>query len=471
LVVTLDRRDRAGPGAAGSVAGLCLLGSAMLLTRHDLAPLLLPPLAWAALGRARAVGTLRATGEALAGLAPFLVWTLFALVYYGSATPNTALAKLATGVSAWELALQGGRYFALTAAWDPLGAALIVLGAVTAIRGGPLLRSLGAGIALHLAYVVAIGGDFMVGRFLAPDIAAALALAVARTPGRWLQGGLLPAAALLLLVSPRSALRTGDDYRPVWSLGAPGTAGIVDEKGNEPGSDWLRDAPRDGWLQPGLDALGPPRLQRVLGRPGYRAPLGQILIDPFALSDPFLARLPAEPPWQIGHFQRRVPAGLLAGLADGTCPLADPALAALCVDVRTVVSGPLFTAERWNAWRRLPRRQREARQSVEVSRCPQLLLTAPDSASAGLRFPVAELHRQGDRLRLDATLPVGEKFDRWRLAIVGEPRPRHAELRCLPGRDQAPVVGRLELRYGSEAEAALAARTGPGLVLLPVVSD
>ena len=46
----------------------------------------------------------------IAGFAPFILWELFSLVYYGFLFPNTAYAKLDTGIPASELVVQGLYY-------------------------------------------------------------------------------------------------------------------------------------------------------------------------------------------------------------------------------------------------------------------------------------------------------------------------------------------------------------------------
>ena len=53
------------------------------------------------------------------GVLPFLLWECFALFYYGSLVPNTAYAKLNTGIPRVDLVGQGFWYFADSLRWDP----------------------------------------------------------------------------------------------------------------------------------------------------------------------------------------------------------------------------------------------------------------------------------------------------------------------------------------------------------------
>src|SRR5262249_32473629 len=75
------------------------------------------------------------------------------------------------------------------------------------------------------------------------------------------------------------------------------------------------------------------------------------VVDPIALSDVLLARLPAEV-WRPGHFTRRVPAGYVETLESGENRIAEPGLAALYDDIRLIVGGRLFSRARLLAvWR------------------------------------------------------------------------------------------------------------------------
>jgi arabinofuranosyltransferase len=458
FVAWLAERDEACLRATPLVVPFLLL-SALLLTRHDHLPLVAPSLALLAASRFSSAGW-RAAREALVGLAPFAAWTLFASVYYGYPFPNTALAKLGAAVPRDELLAQGGRYFLYTAAWDPLWLPLLAGGVLTAVRGGRLERVLGAGMALHFVYVAAIGGDFMLGRFWLPATAVALALAAARLPARPLAaaaGGIL----LFGLLWPESALRGGGRPRAVMKGRSEGTAGIVDARRELPKAAQLRDLRAAGWPRAASLPAGPPRVIWAMGRNGYEAALGQVLVDQLGLTDPFIARLPYEPPWQIGHFRRWIPDGYLASVASGENRLADPALAALYDDVRRVVSDPLFAPARLRAAWRLARRGRPA--PIAERRCRGLTLAVLSSEEAGggrsLARPTIEL--DGARLRLRGTTFAGELADRWQLAIVLDPKPRTATLRCRTPATLALIEYEVEVDYASPAEAARAAASAP----------
>jgi arabinofuranosyltransferase len=83
-----------------------------------------------------------------------------------------------------------------------------------------------------------------------------------------------------------------------------------------------------------------------IGFTGYFAGPEVHIVDIFALADPLLARLPANPQSRIGHFLRDVPVGYPETLQTGTNQIADPDLAAYYEHLRLVISGPLWSVER-----------------------------------------------------------------------------------------------------------------------------
>jgi arabinofuranosyltransferase len=336
---------------------------------------------------------------------PLLAWHLFTLTYYGALVPNTALAKLHTGVPKIALLTQGLWYLRDSLQADFVTLPLIVAGIIVAARRGGRARALAAGMVAYLAYVVWVGGDFMSGRFLTPPfVCAVVSIAVAAGVGggvgvaaagsmgtagtvRAPRRAVLIAVALLAagLVSPRSPLHLWVAERPELTP-SDQLRGIVNERAAYAYHTGLipalvRGARADGhpWAEAGRKSSAWPRVitYEAVGLLGFYAGPQVTLIDPMALSDAFLARLPALPGWRPGHFRRALPPGYLASWedclarvfpngafapADKTClsagavnHLEDPALRALYADVTLVTQGPLFEPGRWQAIARLNR--------------------------------------------------------------------------------------------------------------------
>ena len=162
---------------------LALLLSGLLLNRIDAGLLVLPAFlvaAWQRPYRPHVLAT-------LAGLAPFVAWEVFSVIYYGFPFPNTAYAKLATGISALKLFVQGGHYFANSLRFDTVTLLTIAAALISTLHPSMRhLRPLALGIVLYLFYILRIGGDFMFGRFFAaPFFSSLIILAQFRWPASW----------------------------------------------------------------------------------------------------------------------------------------------------------------------------------------------------------------------------------------------------------------------------------------------
>jgi arabinofuranosyltransferase len=350
-------RWRAGsarhPGVVGLLAGL------LMLTRLDLALLVLPHLLLLLQGTD---GRTRLRGL-LPGALLLLLWGGFSLLYYGSPVPTTAIAKLGdAGLPRGFLLERGLAYLTEGLAWDPLTLPVIAAGLVLALAG-PWRSTLptAAGVLLYLIWVVWMGGDFMAGRFLAAPLLGAVFILAQRPllerPG-WLLV-LLVVPAMVLLLSPRSPLRaaTYDGFDP--DTPRYTTHQIADER--------LVYHER-GALLPGIsrtmdggDAVdGPHELivfEEVAGFNAFIAGPSCHVVNPYGLSDAFVARMPATPPGQerAGHVLRRVPPRYLDSIHAGENLLEDPQERALLDDVWLLTRRPILAPGRLGAMVRLHR--------------------------------------------------------------------------------------------------------------------
>ena len=210
---------------------------------------------------------------------------------------------------------------------------------------------------LTVAYVIRIGGDFMYvtvshRAFLCEPADAGSR----RATLSWPHAGLAAAAILgVALSAPYQPSLLADAH-----FGARDPAiknleirGIHDERRwyypqtgllrQEPGSIH----PNHPWAYDGLNfrAQNDRLVVRAnIGFLGYFAGPRVHIIDPFALADPLLARLPAVPNSRIGHFRRELPAGyaesVLGAVPSRIHPSAELSPAA------SVITGPLFTRAR-----------------------------------------------------------------------------------------------------------------------------
>ena len=328
---------------------LTLAASGVLLTRLDAGLLVLP-----ALFLALVSSGLRKTWVAvLLGGLPVVAWEFFSLVYYGFLFPNTAYAKLGTGIASSELVRQGFFYLGDSLVRDPVTLVTVAFALLSAAWYPDRKRwALALGIGLELVYVVTIGGDFMTGRFLTAAFFASVIL-LARFPsstGWWgvgLAWGL--AAALVLLADPRPTQRPHGiaDER---SFYAPHTHLLPVLRGEVR----VEDHPFAKRGQEARETQLGHGGSEAIGLAGFYAGPAVHIVDTVGLADPLLARLPMKPgPWRVGHFERELPAGYVACLRTGTNQIEDPDLARYYEALVLATRGSLLDGERWRAIGRL----------------------------------------------------------------------------------------------------------------------
>jgi arabinofuranosyltransferase len=368
-----------GPSDPMGRAWPWLCAGLALTTRMDNGVLLAFCLVDLGLGQHRAAciaakrsGTRRSTpllprgfvGPVLLGLSPFFAWEAFALLYYGSWVPNTAVAKLGVQLPWQQVLGQGLTYLFTSLERDPL-TPLVIAGAATVGFGRDDTRPLALGIVTHVLYVVWVGGDFMAGRFFTVPFVASVALllhaigASSDVP----RGGLgLRTRGTLALGAAVVSLAALSPYRPFAAGGPRGLTptGIVSERdfyrpelGIVPNLR-ARAYKQHGFWQDGRRFRA--ASERVVvhdnaGLTAYAAGPERHLVDTAGLTDPFVARLPFAPAstWRIGHYERRIPEDYLATLRSGENHLTDPRERALYERLRRIRRDPLFDPARLRA--------------------------------------------------------------------------------------------------------------------------
>lgn len=335
MLVAGKGSEHAGRNRAGLVAFLTAL---ICLNRPDLI-LLTGPLLAAAVWRVRS-----SNGELLrcaAGVTlPILAWGAFSTYYYGFPLPNTAYAKLGTGIPATEAVLQGLRYLLNSAALDPLTLGCMIVATVSCRRSslGPVPM---VGVWTYVAYVVWIGGDFMSGRLLSAPLVMALgSLALAKF-NRFESAVTVGFVCILGGTSIGGTLLSSAGYS-----GSAVPDGIADERGIYYQGRGLLHASRGTFAVPPWEA-GPQRRVEVmcggLGFNSMKAGPRVHYVDPCGLADPLMSRLPAyaDPHWRVGHYYRSVPEGYIQSIESATNAIADPLTRRYYESIRLVTRGRL----------------------------------------------------------------------------------------------------------------------------------
>jgi arabinofuranosyltransferase len=326
-----------------------LLMAAIVLTRLDFGIILLPPFFVLFRPWARSHLVALWPGAALLG-----AWSGFALLYFGVLLPTPFYAKLQTSIALGEYLDRGFIYFHAQALADPSALLVILLGVAAGLCiAQPALRALAFGVGLYQLYVLYVGGHFMLRQFFAVPVYLAVLL-VATACGRvrhrrWFQAAMLGA---LVGAAPKSFVRLAEPR-----LRVPDFAGVSDERGV-----YYRDfgllASTRGW--PAVrtyDSSVPIRKTMISCVAHERLSRGAdvFIVDPCAIGDPFLARLPPSRNvhWRTGHLMREIPARYRPSVVAGQNLFTDPTLRRLYDDVQAATSAKLLSRRRLHAILRL----------------------------------------------------------------------------------------------------------------------
>lgn len=314
-----------------------LLAGLILCVRHDLALLILPPTIYVVFENFKIFSKKQWFFWVTITLSPFILYTLFSLIYFGSPFPNTAYAKINIGIDKVELFKQGINYLGSSLRYDIITAEVII-GAVLlsfSASGDNYLKYFSYGIILYVLYVISIGGDFMQGRFLSYSyLISTISLLIKFYKVHSIKSSLAiyTVICLYLFFYPHTPFNSPLNYssRRI-------SLGIADERGYyfDDLSLYkyvLRDQekevfPDHPWALEGFEFKESDdkiTIKENVGLFGYYSGTEKIIIDPSAITDPFLARLPVTGWWRIGHFRREVPDGYITSIADSTEAIDDP---------------------------------------------------------------------------------------------------------------------------------------------------
>ena len=309
---------------------LALLVALTAMTRMDAVLIFAPMAVYVFLFKRDGISFGKAVGLGFLGLAPFILWELFATFYYGFPFPNTAYAKLGTDIALTDYLIRGIRYYLNAAICDPilLIVPLFVLLAAISVRKAQYIVCM-AGIVLYGIYLLYIGGDFMMGRHFTVTFFISLicymdiknrefselgrGAAFHRTFEAFVAAALIFTCTSSVITdqflfgrtfgSPISDERAGyfttsSLFNNVVSLIRTGDL-CIQNTWNEDGVKDIRDNEMPGGI-----LVSVPGITKYYNNDLY-------LNDLYALGDPYLAHLPAvkEKGWRIGHMYRQAPVG------------------------------------------------------------------------------------------------------------------------------------------------------------------
>ena len=329
----------------------------LLTCRHDILTLTLVPTLYAVWAFRKSLTLRQWLLTVVVAMAPIVIWTAISLIYYGIPVPNTAFAKLNTGIPKSELWRSGFDYLGQSFKLDAI-TPIIVLAAllVLIVTSRMHVVALVAGVLINIAYVVSVGGDFMVGRFFSFAYILVILVIMLYVVDSRVHAALILAAAVGYSIFYH---HTPINSPLVYSNKVQGATGAIDERGHYEEASLLKYLKRDTEYFPdhrsarqGYELRKEPAAVLERGQLGYFSywtGIDKIVVDPFALSDPLLARLPVDRsrPWRVGHFQRRFPEGFIDGLVNEANLITDPGLNELNKRLNIITQRrDLFSAER-----------------------------------------------------------------------------------------------------------------------------
>lgn len=300
------------------------------------------------------------------GFLPLILWELFSLFYYGAPFPNTAYAKINTGIPAPSLIRQGSFYYLNSLRLDPITLLTIFTMVIAALIGkNDKHKTLAAGVFLYLLYTLYIGGDFMSGRYFSAPLLVAVSLLSNAEFKSLKVYSLSLGMALIIGIAPIYVIpernpsfgKDEGDHRIFIDEN-----GIADERSVYSGMSLVRrlekGAPKskfagDNWI---FDPNAPVKVRLVgpLGLRAYALGPNVHVIDLNSLADPLMPRLPLYETdhWRIGHFRHIIPEGYEETLETGENRIVDENIARYYDKLVFVVRGDLWSwarvVEIWN---------------------------------------------------------------------------------------------------------------------------
>lgn len=293
------------------------------------------------------------------GFSPFIFWEIFSVIYYGFPFPNTAYAKLHTGLGRMDLLEMGYLYFINSIHWDPITLLVIFTSlGIVFYSGNWREKAVAAGVSLYLLYVFWIGADYMSGRFFTGALLVAVILSNRLLVNLPVSSGIMFLTFVILLgmTSPTPTLTSIDDDS--YSTGRVSVNQISDERSVyfQP-SGLLYDQrnfiqPYYDWVFHGIQMRLDGRkvtIQSNVGFAGYFAGQNTYIIDRLALADPLLARLTpidsqnAKP----GHYERAVPEGYFESVKNNQNRIQNESLSEYYEKIRILTRGPIWNSGRF----------------------------------------------------------------------------------------------------------------------------
>ena len=328
---------------------LSFISSLILLNRMDSILLVIPSLIFVFIKRDKNITFLKFVLCFLIGMIPFIMWETFSLVYYGFLFPNTYYAKMNGGIPEAEYIIRGLKYLVTIFLLDSPTIIIILFGTflIFVKKGHKYLCAI-IGIIISIVYVVYVGGDFMLGRFLTPAFFTTLICFSKLELGHYKTALFkiifMLGITLFIICSGYYKLHFSKAfsieingvanerqfYFKTTSLLLVGSEEKIKNRTHDKEEEYSNNVYTAG----------------NIGFIGYFAKDDDYIIDVFALSDPFLARIPQNSFPRIGHIGHIIPEGYPESIVNNKNLIEDPDLKNYYDVIKIITQDKIFSKKR-----------------------------------------------------------------------------------------------------------------------------
>ena len=322
---------------------LSLITSLILLNRMDTVLLVIPATFYVLIKKNKNISFFKFVLYYLIGMLPFIIWELFALIYYGFLFPNTYYAKLTAGISKMDYIKNGLTYLTVILRIDPATILTILLGILFILSSEDKKSKLILyGVAISIIYIVYVGGDFMLGRFLTPSLFV-ITIAIGMFDYDIIKSKLFNYSFFFIIVLLFGTLSFyPKNYRYKF------LEGVADEQAYYSNATSLmligseRIISNAKFINVGTYTYG------CIGFVGYFSDSNTKIIDFFTLGDPLLSRIPLKEPTlkRIGHIRRPIPDGYFDTVKTGKNVIVDENIKKYYDIIKIITQDKIFSKKR-----------------------------------------------------------------------------------------------------------------------------
>ena len=344
------------------IAFVCSL---ILLTRMDAGIIVFFVTAYCFLAK-RDCGFFKMIICGISGLITFFAWEVFSVLYYGALFPNTYYIKVNTGFEKSLYIKNGILYIISSGLFDISLAVFIIIALFLMIKSKkPKMIFIAVGMVAKTAYLISIGGDFMLGRHFSDMYFIAIIIIIALTDNVKIA---LPYLNIdnrkLLYCTLVFCLSLTVIFRSINLTGYIGNENFADEKNVYSVTQsfikvleckviYKTDVTRTTWdVKEVNDAIkkgcNGDIINWVSGVIAFYYNDNFYLNDKYGLGDPLLSHLPAVEmeKFRAGHMYREVPEGYRESRQTGENKIVDPDLHEFYDIMTRVISDPFFDKDR-----------------------------------------------------------------------------------------------------------------------------